>query len=144
MPVCRVCLKLDGEFAADVNVHRPAGAVRFGIIGMLARKILNGHKAVAKQPLIFAGKRFEELNDFVVNQQAIILELWSSPGKPRRRSNSAKVANSAAGFSILIESFLRYASSPASWSDTRKTVKCRCSLAFSADNSCFNKSMLTL
>ena len=57
--------------------------------------------------LVFAGKRFDELNDFVVNEEAILHDGWSSSERFNRRSNSSNVANSDAGLSIFSASFLR-------------------------------------
>ena len=59
------------------------------------------------QALILARQCFEELNDFVVNEQTIIHWPLPSSGNFKRRSKSSSVANSEAGLSILVESFLR-------------------------------------
>ncbi len=97
--------ELDGIFAADVNVHTATGMVRFGVIGKLLRTVADGDKPVSQMPLFPAGKRFEKLNDFIVNEQTVTH--GQLPDKPRRRSKSSNVANSEAGRSILSASFLR-------------------------------------
>jgi hypothetical protein len=53
--VSMICPKLDRVFATDVDVHKPACTVGFRVIGMTARKTLNGHEAITQKPLIFAG-----------------------------------------------------------------------------------------
>jgi hypothetical protein len=64
--------ELDGIFAADVDVHAPARVVGFSVIGKLLRIIADGDEAVSQKPSLAAGKRFEKLNDFVVNEETII------------------------------------------------------------------------
>lgn len=107
MPVGVIFPKLDGVSATDINIHAPARTVGFEAIRMAAREALNGHEAIARQALILAGKRFEKLNDLVVNEQAVIHWRLASSGKSNRRSNSCSVANSEAGLSIFVESFSR-------------------------------------
>src|ERR1039457_5810994 len=99
--------KLDRIFSADVNINPAARIVVFGVIGIPARIVSNGDEAVSEHPLVFAGKRFDELNDFVVNEEAILHDGWSSSERFNRRSNSSNVANSDAGLSIFSASFLR-------------------------------------
>jgi hypothetical protein len=55
-----------------MNIHAPTNTVGFNAIRMETRKVLNGHEAVAQQSLILAGKRFEKLNDLIVNEQTVI------------------------------------------------------------------------
>src|ERR1039457_5522391 len=105
VPVGVVLPKLDGVFAADVNVHTAIRRVGFGVIGKLLRIIPNGHNAVSQNSLLIAGKRFEKLNDFVVSEEPVIH--GQLPVMPSRRSKSSSVANSEAGWSIFSASFLR-------------------------------------
>ena len=105
MPVSVVLPELDGVFAADVYVHASACVVGFGVIGKLLRVIANGDESVSQKPSLPAGKRFEILNDFIVNEETVVH--CQLPDKPRRRSKSSSVANSEAGRSIFSASFLR-------------------------------------
>jgi len=97
--------ELDGIFAADMNVHTAAGMVGFGVIGKLLWTVADGNEPVSQMPLFPAGKCFEKLNDFIVNEQTIVH--GQLPDIPRRRSKSSSVANSEAGRSIFPASFLR-------------------------------------
>ena len=107
MPVSMVFPELDGVFANDMNPHPATNAVGFDVIRIAAWKALNGHETVSQQALILARPCFEELNDFVVNEQTIIHWPLPSSGNFNRWSKSSSVANSEAGLSILVESFLR-------------------------------------
>ena len=57
---------LDGVFAANVNIHTPAFTVVFVVVRIPARIILDGNEMTSEQLLVFAGKLFDKLNDFVV------------------------------------------------------------------------------
>ena len=105
VPVSVILSKLDSVFAADVDVHSATRMVGFGVIGKFLRIIADGNEPVAQKPLLTAGKRFEKLNDLIVNEQTVVH--GQLPDKPRRRSKSSSVANSEAGRSILSASFLR-------------------------------------
>jgi hypothetical protein len=99
--------KLDRVFPADVNVHTATFAVILKVVRISVWIILNFNEAVSERSLVFAGKGFEELNDFVVNEQAIFHDFRSSSERFNRRSRSSKVANSDPGLSIFSASFLR-------------------------------------
>jgi len=105
VPVGVVLPELDGVFAADVDVHAASRVVGFGVIGKFLRIIADGNEPVSQKPLLAAGKRFEKLNDFIVNEETVVH--CQLPDKPRRRSKSSSVANSEAGRSIFPASFLR-------------------------------------
>jgi hypothetical protein len=105
VPVSMVLPELDGVFAANVDVHAAARVVGFGVVGKLLRIIADSNEPVPQKPLFPAGKRFQKLNDFIVNEEPVVHGQW--PDNPRRRSKSSSVANSEAGRSIFSASFLR-------------------------------------
>ncbi len=105
VPVGVILPELDGISAADVDVHAAVGVVGFSVIGKSPWFIADSDEPVAQKTLLPAGKRFEKLNDFVVNEQTVVH--GQLPDKPRRRSKSSSVANSEAGWSIFSASFLR-------------------------------------
>jgi len=53
--------KLDCEFAEDVNVHMPACAVGFDVVGITTGKILYRHEAISDGHTVFARKGFKKL-----------------------------------------------------------------------------------
>lgn len=105
MPVGVILPELDGVFATNVYVHVAARVIGFGVIGKLLRIIADGDEPVSQKLLLPAGKCFEKLIDFIVNEESVVH--CQLPDKPRRRSKSSSVANSEAGRSIFSASFLR-------------------------------------
>src|SRR5882762_7948207 len=99
MAVGMILPEFHGIFAANMDVQRAFGDVTLQIVGKFLRLVTNGHEAIPQNPLFTAGKRFQKLNDRIVNEQTIIHCPFSE--KPSRRSKSAKVANLGAGWSIF-------------------------------------------
>ncbi len=106
MPVGVILPVLDGKSSANVDVNRATGIVRFSVIGMLARLSTNRDEPVSEKQPLSTWKRLEKLNDIIVNEQPVIHGFSPDPVS-RRRSSSSKVANSPAGLSIFLDSFLR-------------------------------------
>jgi hypothetical protein len=55
--------KLDGVFAANMDVQRATRKVLLRVIGEFSRLHADGDKTISQQPLVAAGKRFKKLND---------------------------------------------------------------------------------
>lgn len=106
VPVGVILPVLDGKFPANVDVNRAPGLIRLAVIGMRARLTSNRDKAVSWKESLTARKRFEKLNDLIVNEQPVIHGFSSGPVSSRR-SNSSRVAKFSAGLSIFSDSFLR-------------------------------------
>ena len=72
VPVGVVLPELDSVFAADVDIHAATRVVGFSVIGKVLRIIADGNEPVAQKSMLPAGKRFEKLNDFIVNEQTVV------------------------------------------------------------------------